>query len=79
MLPTHGWFVHASSGEVRGYSAFVDERHVDYLWVRDGIELADGRGEAIRLGNVTTTDLTVRLADGRTLEEGPDGAMRWVP
>jgi hypothetical protein len=73
-LPRHGWLATGPEGFL-AYSALVEGRRVDYLWSPEWV-LMDGRGQATHFGSDIAVDLKVRLANGRVVEEQPDGSLR---
>lgn len=74
LLPADGWV--AEGANIAGYSALVDGRRIDRM-VTPGMRLLDGRGVVTTVAGETARDLRIRMADGRTLEEQPDGSLRW--
>ncbi|MFN2115728.1 MAG: hypothetical protein ACK2T6_08430 [Anaerolineae bacterium] len=75
-LPPMGWL--ASSADLDAFSATVAGRRVDYLSA-DGVTLVDGRGHETEMDGLVTTDLKIRLADGRVLAEQPGGDVAFEP
>lgn len=75
-LPRHGWLAMSADG-LLAYSALVAGRRVDYLWTPDYL-LLDGRGQVTSFGPHSARDLKVVFADGRVLEEAPDGTLRMI-
>ncbi len=72
-LPAHGWLATGAEGFV-AYSALVEGRRVDYAWTPEYV-LMDGRGRTTFFGSQSARDLKVVFADGRVLEESPDGML----
>jgi hypothetical protein len=76
-LPRDGWLATGDDG-LLAYSALSDGRRVDMLSAPE-LALIDGRGETFAAAGLAGTDLVVRLADGRRIEELPDGTLRVTP
>jgi hypothetical protein len=74
VLPPDGWAVDAP--DLFAFSAQLEGRRIDFVQAPDYV-LLDGRGADVEVAGATARDLVIRFDDGRVLEEGEDGTMRW--
>lgn len=76
-LPTYGWLA-TGDDHFLAYSAVQDGRRVDLVSAPE-VTLIDGRGVYWSAAGLAGTDLAIRLADGRRIEEVPGGDLRVLP